>query len=76
MGFDEYCAHNFWEVMVEQLLTWDGFGVLRDLDQVLLQELRGVFHLACLYLKRKTRFAFAKTFLSLLVLELALILRR
>jgi hypothetical protein len=74
MGIDEYCAHNFWEVMVEQLLTWDGFGVRRDLDRVVVQELRDVFHLVCLNLKRKIRFTFASTFLGLLVLEFALIL--
>jgi hypothetical protein len=54
MGIDEYCAHNFWEVMVEQLLTWDGFGVRRDLDRVVVQELRDVFHLLCLNLKEKS----------------------
>jgi hypothetical protein len=43
--------------MVEQLLTWDGFGVRRDLDRVVMQELRDVFHLVCLNLKRKIRFA-------------------
>jgi hypothetical protein len=73
MGIDEYCAHNVLEVMVEQLLTWDGFGIRGDLDRVVVQELRDVLHLACLYLKRKIRFPFANTFLSLLVLELALI---